>query len=187
MFSPVRSRPPRLPLALSRPHPRLLSTTAPVRDLVGPSDPLSNLRPVIYTDSPSPSPSPPAVRRHPYSLTEFRLRTKAPGAREAGSGAELALAYRWRLQKQQLDAFNHAFWADSNARFDASLASAVAGTAPSSPEHERALNAFYGRWVHAEAARQEEYNREWRRRSVEEIKLAFRVSWQRLLARFTAA
>ena len=112
MFSPVRSRPPRLALALSRPRPRLLSTTAPARDLIGPSDPLSNLRPVIYTDSPSPSPSPPAVRRHPYSLTEFRLRTKAPGAREAGSGPELALAYRWRLQKQQLDAFNHAFWAD---------------------------------------------------------------------------
>ncbi|ETW85860.1 hypothetical protein HETIRDRAFT_243182, partial [Heterobasidion irregulare TC 32-1] len=175
-----------------RSRPRLLSTTAPVHDLIGPSDPLSNLRPVIYTDGPSssssssPSPSPPAIRRHPYSLTEFRLRTKAPGAREVGPGAEPALAYRWRLQKQQLDAFNHAFWADSNARFDASLASAVAGTAPSSPQHERALNAFYGRWVHAEAVRQEEYNREWRRRSVEEIKLAFRVSWQRLLARFTA-
>ena len=82
MFSPVRSRPPRLALALSRPRPRLLSTTAPARDLIGPSDPLSNLRPVIYTDSPSPSPSPP--RRPPPPVLPHRVPPAHQSPRRTG-------------------------------------------------------------------------------------------------------
>ena len=63
-------------------------------DLVGPPDPVSNLRPVIYDDAP---PLPPSEVRHPYSLREFKGDTRE---------------YQWKIQRQELDAFNHAFWTD---------------------------------------------------------------------------
>lgn len=75
---------------------RLFCSSARVSNLVGPSHPVSNLRPVIYDDAlPAPSPKP----GHPYSLSEFR------GVRD----------YQWKLQRQQLDTFNHVFWAEVRA------------------------------------------------------------------------
>jgi len=47
------------------------------------------------------------------------------------------------------------------------------------------LGEFYKNWVLQEAARQEEYDSEWRRRSMQEIRLAARVSYQKLKARLT--
>ena len=72
-------------------HARKLHATIVRRDLVGPPDPVSHLRPVIYDDAPPP---PPQVR-HPYSLREFTGDTRE---------------YQWKMQRQELDTFNHAFW-----------------------------------------------------------------------------
>jgi hypothetical protein len=75
---------------------RLLHSSARSCNLVGPPDPVSNLRPVLYTDLPS---SPRPKLRHPYSLTEF-------------AGGKQDDDLQWRLQRLQLDAFNHNFWTD---------------------------------------------------------------------------
>lgn len=64
------------------------------KDIVGPPDRVSNLRPVIYDDAPVP---PPDGVRHPYSLREFTGDTRE---------------YHWKMQRQQLDAYNHEFWSD---------------------------------------------------------------------------
>ena len=52
-------------------------------------------------------------------------------------------------------------------------------------QREEHLGEFYKNWVLQEAPRQEEYDCEWRRRSMQEIRLAARVSYQKLKARFT--
>jgi len=138
-------------------------------NFIGPPDPVSNLRPVLYTHPPSPT-SPDL--RHPYSLQEF-----------AGGSQDQDL--QWRLQRQQLDAFNHAFWADSNTRFEAAKQS-VLSCLPESPTplaRERALSEFYRKWVLQESQRQEAYDIEWRRRNFEQITFAARVEWRNLHAR----
>lgn len=73
---------------------RLFQSSAIRRDLIGPPDPVSHLRPVIYDDAP---PLPPSEVRHPYSLREFK-----------GDVRE----YQWKIQRQELDAYNQAFWTD---------------------------------------------------------------------------
>jgi hypothetical protein len=73
---------------------RAFHVTALRRDLIGPSDPVSNLRLVIYDDAPPPLHS---EVRHPYSLREFRGDTRE---------------YQWKIQRQELDAYNHAFWTE---------------------------------------------------------------------------
>lgn len=111
----------------------------PGSDMVGPPDPLSNLRPVRYgsafeTGSASTSSSPPGTEPnsapHPYSLSEFRTNTR-DGAKGTGKGysayyrslldrleaAELA----HRLRRTRADAFNERFWRDNNARFRTDL------------------------------------------------------------------
>lgn len=67
-------------------------------ELVGPPDPVSHLRPVIY-DEPHVSIEPKRLP-HPYSLSEFN---------SAESPSE-DLELQYKLQRQQLDAFNHQFW-----------------------------------------------------------------------------
>jgi hypothetical protein len=76
----------------------------------------------------------------------------------------------------------------TNTRFDAAKAAAVSDFPPHSTaeQREERLGEFYKKWVLQEAARQEEYNSEWRRRSMQEIKLAARVSYQKLKAQFTS-
>jgi len=68
---------------------------------VGPPDPISHLRPVIYNDVPKPPP--PSLRHHPYSLSEFD-----PESERNQSPHEL----HWKLQRQQLDDLNQNFWLD---------------------------------------------------------------------------
>jgi hypothetical protein len=131
---------------------------------------VSNIRPVLYHDlDPTSVESP--LTRHPYSLDEFRNDSDT-------------LEYQWKLQRQQLDAFNDAFWRDTNTRFDTAKAAAVNSLPPhaTAEQREERLGEFYEKWVLQEAARQEEYNAEWRRRSMQEIKLAARVSYQKLKA-----
>jgi hypothetical protein len=74
---------------------RLLHISAPRRDLVGPPHPISNIRPVIYSDRPPP----PNARSHPYSLHEFD-----PGVPD--------YEMHYRLEMSRMDEFNHQFWYD---------------------------------------------------------------------------
>ena len=76
---------------------RLLHSSVPTANYVGPPDPMSNIRPVLYNDL---SPTTPESPKHPYSLDEFQ------------NDSEDTLEYQWKLQRQQLDAFNDAFWRD---------------------------------------------------------------------------
>src|SRR5579872_2573725 len=79
-------------------HLRLFHSTTCVKYLVGPPDPISNIRPAIYhQEDPSSSTSYGDKVQHPYSLKEF---TQVGGAHD----------YQVNLQKAQLDAFDHAFW-----------------------------------------------------------------------------
>lgn len=69
------------------------------REFIGPPDSVSNIRPVLLRDQFSP----PSTRTHPYSLTEF------------GEADEDSTDLQWRLQRERLTAFNHAFWLDVSA------------------------------------------------------------------------
>jgi len=137
--------------------------------LVGPPDPVSNLRPVVYDDD---VPRPKSNVRHPYSLREFRGDTRE---------------YQWKMQRQQLDAYNHAFWTDSNTRFAANK-SAVLESLPescSAEDREFALSDFYCRWVNQEFAHQREYDVEWRKRNWSNILLSARLSYEKFVARMS--
>ncbi|KII88447.1 hypothetical protein PLICRDRAFT_111186 [Plicaturopsis crispa FD-325 SS-3] len=137
--------------------------------LVGPSDPVSHMRPILYDDPPLPR------RRettHPYSLREFNG--------DARDDQDFDLL--WRMQRQELDRFNHNFWADSNTRFEAARAEVLASLPPSaSPiDKERAESTFYTHWLMQEAERQRAYSAEWRRRNLECILMAARVQWRKM-------
>ncbi|KAH7910182.1 hypothetical protein BJ138DRAFT_139798 [Hygrophoropsis aurantiaca] len=205
---------------------RLVHRSACAYTLVGPPHPISNLRPVLY-DDPPPLPNRKNTNtstntstntntnttntnniRHPYSLREFR--------HDADAHAQYTLAseLRYKLAQEQLDAFNHNYWLESNTRFEAakqsvldSLRAPEPSQSPSSPSHpptsptpshtspspthpdpltlERALSEFYKKWVVQESARQAAYSAEWRRRNAETILLAARVEYQRFKARIS--
>ncbi|KAI0306442.1 hypothetical protein B0F90DRAFT_1689998 [Multifurca ochricompacta] len=76
----------------------------------------------------------------------------------------------------------------ANTRFEAAKEAIVNGIPAhaTSEQREDHLGEFYKNWVLQEATRQQEYNSEWRRRSMEGIKLAARVSYQKFKARFTS-
>jgi hypothetical protein len=76
---------------------RLLHSSVPTANYVGPPDPVSNIRPILYNDLRSTTTESP--QQHPYSLDEFRNDSDT-------------LEYQWKLHRQQLDAFNDAFWRD---------------------------------------------------------------------------
>ena len=80
-----------------RPQVRHLHASLVRNHLVGPSDPISNLRPVIYDDA---VPEHRTDVTHPYSLREFGGDTRE---------------YQWKMQRQQLDAYNHVFWTEVSA------------------------------------------------------------------------
>ena len=88
----------RRPTSLALRPLRLLHSSVPTANHVGPPDPVSNIRPVLYNDLGSTTAESP--QQHPYSLDEFR------------NDSEDTLEYQWKLQRQQLDAFNDAFWRD---------------------------------------------------------------------------
>ncbi|KAH9952016.1 hypothetical protein B0H21DRAFT_715369 [Amylocystis lapponica] len=154
--------------------PRLLFRsfhTSPARcHLVGPSDPVSNLRPIIYDDAP---PVPAELdARHPYSLTEFTGDTRE---------------YQWKMQRQELDAYNHAFWSDHNSRFEAAK-SAVLESLPqtaSVEDREFALSHFYKSWVAQEQVHHREYGAQWRRRNWTSILLGARLHYEKFMSRIS--
>ncbi|KZT09490.1 uncharacterized protein LAESUDRAFT_646934 [Laetiporus sulphureus 93-53] len=137
--------------------------------LVGAPHPVSNLRPIIYNDT---APMRSTAATHPYSLTEFEGDTQE---------------YQWKIQRQQLDAYNHAFWADSNSRFQAAKA-AVLESLPESctaEDREFVLSEFYRRWVVQEMPRQKEYDAEWRKQNWKSISLGARLAFDKFAARIS--
>ncbi|KAG8217836.1 hypothetical protein J3R82DRAFT_6001 [Butyriboletus roseoflavus] len=179
------------------PLSRSLHVSSASRHLVGPNDPISNFRPIVYTDTPTPAASysqgqlEPHVN-HPYSLNEF---IDVPH--------DHTLELQYKLARERFDAFNHHFWTDvgrdsfrwilvfthmlhqSNTRFETAKQSVLASLPESaSPEtHEAALSEFYKKWVMQEKARQDEYSAEWRKRNWNNILLAARVQYQRFKQR----
>ncbi|KAF8843578.1 hypothetical protein BDN67DRAFT_136254 [Paxillus ammoniavirescens] len=159
---------------------RSLHVSSVSRHLVGPNDPISNLRPIIYTDTPTPTASQSSGGQepnvyHPYSLSEFT----------DGVPHDYTLELQFKLAREQLDAFNHNYWTDSNTRFEAAKQSALASLPDSaSPEmRENALSEFYKNWMVQEQTRQDEYSAEWRKRNFDNIVLAARVEYQRFKRR----
>ena len=55
---------------------------------------MSNIRPILFKSQSSP----PGVTSHPYSLAEF------------GETDDDNTDLQWRLERERLNAFNHAFW-----------------------------------------------------------------------------
>ncbi|EPS98567.1 hypothetical protein FOMPIDRAFT_1148676 [Fomitopsis schrenkii] len=152
---------------LPRPPVRHLHASLVRRHLVGPSDPVSNLRPVIYDDA---VPEHRTDLTHPYSLREFGGDTRE---------------YQWKMQRQQLDAYNHVFWTDCNLRFGAAKQAVLDSLPESCPveDRESALSAFYRRWADQEAERQRAYSAEWRRRNWASISLGARLAYEKVAAR----
>ncbi|KAG8926060.1 hypothetical protein FRC02_009224 [Tulasnella sp. 418] len=190
----------------------LLSSSAPITrknpDLVGSPDVISNIRPVIYDDVwfqaissfsnasgtslPSisiPSSASNLVRpdkntEHPYSLSEFNASTTG-SHRTITEDEREAWDLQLRLQKQSLDAFNHAFWTDTNSRFNAyksfvesstKSSSDYIGAAPEMQEQmlEEATAVFYRIWLDNEKKRQKEYAMELYSRIFSLVWLTFR-------------
>ncbi|KIK91680.1 hypothetical protein PAXRUDRAFT_13658 [Paxillus rubicundulus Ve08.2h10] len=154
---------------------RSLHASPVSRHLVGPNDPISNLRPIIYTDTPTHIAPPDSNVYHPYSLSEFT----------DGVPHDYTLELQFKLAREQLDAFNHNYWTDSNTRFEAAKQVTLASLPDSaSPEmRENALSEFYNDWVVQERTRQDEYSAEWRKRNFSNIALAARVEYQRFKRR----
>jgi hypothetical protein len=131
------------------------------------------LRPVIYDDSPVSIQ--PNQLNHPYSLAEF--------SNQECSFEDFELLYK--LQSQQLDAFNHQFWFDNNTRFEAAKAMILEAL----PEYataldkEHALSHFYKQWMVQESERMDAYTVEWRKRNFALIALAARLEYRRLCKR----
>ena len=104
MSGPVKSKAMFFLLLPRRPASLILRPLRPFHsvrasDYVGPPDPVSNIRPVLYDDPVTAHAE--SRRQHPYALDEFRDRDDLH-----------ALEYQWKLQRQQLDSFNDAFWRD---------------------------------------------------------------------------
>jgi apoptogenic protein 1 len=76
----------------------------------------------------------------------------------------------------------------TNTRFETAKTTTLNSLSPhaTAEQREERLGEFYKSWVLQETTRQQEYNSEWRRRSMEEIKLAARVSYQKFKARFVS-
>ncbi|GLB34912.1 putative uncharacterised conserved protein (DUF2315) [Lyophyllum shimeji] len=155
---------------------RLIHASSRACNLVAPPDPVSHMRPIIYSDAPPPAP--PSLIRHPYSLTEFSPESKSRGEENA---------LQFMLQRQQLDDFHQHFWLDSNTRFEAAKQAVLAGL-PSSAvvlDKEETLSEFYKQWYLQEAPRMDGYTREWRRRNIALIKLGARVEYEKLANRLS--
>lgn len=84
---------------LRRPVPRCARQ---LHDLVGPPDPVSNLRRVVYDRVEE------SKALHPYSVDEFPADTNLTDP----DGGRARLDLEWNIARGRLDSFNHHFWAD---------------------------------------------------------------------------
>ena len=78
---------------------RSFTSAAARKDAVGTPHPVSNMRPVLYDKEPQKQRAASTTESywHPYSINEFD-----------GDVHDI----QWKIDRQRLDAFNHAFWAD---------------------------------------------------------------------------
>ncbi|KAG9016723.1 hypothetical protein FRB90_002361 [Tulasnella sp. 427] len=179
------------------------SSSSPQAVLVGSPDVISNLRPAIYDgvwfkavetipDDPATWSSstlihPDKETEHPYALSEFPLHQE----REPFFEEKQEWRMQERLMKQSLDAFNHAFWTDTNTRFNA-YKHFIETSTKSSPEYAAAspevqeellLDAtasFYRLWQRTEEKRQKAYTKEMYRRTWGLIWYGARMQVQKL-------
>jgi len=137
--------------------------------LVGPPDPVSNLRQVIYR------PLKQHTETHPYLVEEFSAQPED---------------FQWNIARGRVDAFNHSFWTENNTRFHAERNRVLASiAAPRTAEQtEAALTRFYNNWAAQEQFNLREYNKAWSRANYRLIRLAFSrqiASWIDYIARLT--
>lgn len=143
---------------------------------VGPPDPVSHLRPVVYASNEEREQAGGARTAHPYSLAEFSQPLGRIAGARGGAGAQLggplgayhgrmlqrleAARLDARLQSIWLDQFNQRFWTDNNARFERALteyeAQGAQGAAVEPPQERTAR--FYRAWLAANATRLRAYN-----------------------------
>jgi len=73
----------------------------------------------------------------------------------------------------------------SNSRFEAGKAAALSRIPESSTilDSERALSEFYKQWLIQEEDRMDAYTKEWRRRNFENLVLAFRLEYKKIILR----
>ena len=76
----------------------------------------------------------------------------------------------------------HSLYAQSNTRFEAARTETLLSLPDNAPDSVRevALAEFYRSWVLQETPRQAAYTREFRRRTLEEIRLSLRAHWTHL-------
>ncbi|KAJ6496696.1 hypothetical protein C8R47DRAFT_973009 [Mycena vitilis] len=152
---------------------RCLHASRPLCDRVGPPHPISNMRPILYDDDVPPPTS--SRASHPYSLHEFDPEPTSP------------YKLQWKLQRQQLDEFHHAFWLESNTRFERGKEQALSRlpSTATALDKERALSEFYGQWLVQEERQTGAYTEEWRQRNMASLNLAARVTYSKLARRFS--
>ena len=120
---------------------RSIRTSSEKRALVGPPDPVSNLRPVIYDDVEPGSISSGRRRKGKGKQGESEAeseKSENPGSSSSSTVVKQPqtstshpylldefsgdpLDYQWRLERGRLDAYNHAFWKDVRVFFDFSM------------------------------------------------------------------
>ena len=131
---------------------------------VGPPDPVSNLRPIVYKE---PQTRPASVL-HPYSLDEFTAPAQAPRGSSTRAltryadqllGQLEAVKMHTRLQSMWLDQFNQRFWLDNNVRFTRALEEYISQVAPRGDATLEMLAPFYREWLVVNERRLRHYNR----------------------------
>lgn len=159
------------------------------RDLVGPPDALTNLRPVYRAPKfTSPQPSAGTRKLHPYSLDEFGSRTPVissstllPGSRQKTAAKQQARLARleavrstfeaedlaWRLQQRRLEQVSHEHWARSNSAFakaknEAEDKASMGSLSLGSPD-SFIMEDFHKRWLEDNAQEYERYQQTWLR------------------------
>ena len=77
----------------------------------------------------------------------------------------------------------------SNTRFEAGKNDALSALPDTATDldRENALTGYYQQWLQQERARMDTYTDEWRRRNWQEIMLAARVRYHRLVSRLSIA
>ncbi|CAD6951540.1 unnamed protein product, partial [Tilletia laevis] len=187
---PKRSRLPSSPTSTSTSD--LLPTL-----LVGPPDPISNLRPIRYVSPldrrvlPSSGAQQEGAISHPYSLSEFSTghqhqhqQSQTTGTR-AHRGAELEIepspyfqslqsrlesaSLAHRLRSSRAHTFDQRFWSDNNHRFARDLAASSTPHSPSPSETGENNAEFYTAWLSANADRHRAYNRVLVRRTFRDL------------------
>ena len=176
-------------------------------DLVGPPNPLTNLRPVWYAPRFTAAKIVNAAQKlHPYSLDEFEsaiggrshslpamfgtVATTAHTARRQRNLDRLeslrsqfeAEDLAWRMQRRRLDQMSHVHWARSNAAFLAAKADAEERASLSSLSSTvpdpLVMEDFLKRWVDEKSQGHERYQQEWLRGIAAQIRPAIKAIYR---------